>query len=426
LKNAFSFCLPILVGATLSCFAQTDHATAPGGENSFEQLPELKASDIIKPELLKGPHFSVREPVPTSSGTNQFTIDSDYGLFEADGNEMLVKRVREIGAIGELKEVSRTDQFKQSLAAAAKGPLNGAKNLVQDPANTISNVPKGIMKFMGRAGESLKKVGQKSEGKDPQGSSAQQLIGYSNAKRKVAVKLGVDPYSTNTVLQKELDGIAWASFAGGFALTAATLPVGGGVGMALSVTKTSNSLDSMLLDKSPGDLKIMNRQALTGMGVSESDIERLLNNNSFSPTTSTAFVLNLKSLDGVQDRRAFVHIAGQTASDESDAIFCVQTAALLAKIHESEKPLARIALVADRFPIAVAKDGTVVVALQWDYAAWTPGAARFCDEVQKVDAESGRKGILVAISGQASPRLKQELQARRIAINDRVNPGPLK
>src|SRR5262249_23958903 len=185
---------------------------------------ELKASEIVKPEFLKGPRFTVRESVPTSSGTNQFVIDSDYGVFEADGNEMVIRRVKEVGAIAELKDVSRTDQFKNSLAAAARGPLNGEKNLVNDPANTISNVPKGIMKFMGRAGESLKKVGQKKDGKDPQGSSAEQLIGYSNAKRKVAAQLGVDPYSTNTVLQKELDGIAWASFAGGFAFTAATLP----------------------------------------------------------------------------------------------------------------------------------------------------------------------------------------------------------
>src|SRR5436309_16066798 len=109
--------------------------------------------------------------------------------------------------------------------------------------------------------------------------------------------MGVDPYSTNTVLQKELDGIAWASFAGGFAFTAGTLPIGGGVGMALSVTKTSHSLDSILQEKSPSDLKMINRQALAAMGVNESDANRLLNNTSFSPTTSTAFVLNLQSLN---------------------------------------------------------------------------------------------------------------------------------
>src|SRR4029077_10184855 len=66
---------------------------------TYEELPELKASDILKPEFFSGPHYKVREEVPTSSGANQFTIDSDFGVFEADGNEMLVRRINEINAI---------------------------------------------------------------------------------------------------------------------------------------------------------------------------------------------------------------------------------------------------------------------------------------------------------------------------------------
>jgi hypothetical protein len=53
---------------------------------------------------------------------NQFTIDSDFGVFEADGNEMLLQRLKEIDAIARLQEVSRTDEFKKSLVAAAKSP----------------------------------------------------------------------------------------------------------------------------------------------------------------------------------------------------------------------------------------------------------------------------------------------------------------
>lgn len=425
MKRALSLSLSILVGVILPSFGQNEPGISPSDANLFEELPELKASEILKPEFLKGPHFTVRDSVPTSSGANQFVIDSEYGVFEVDGNEMLTRRVKEVGAIAQLKEVSRTDQFKDSLAAAARGPLNGAKNLVTDPANTISNVPKGVMKFMGRAGESLKKVGKKSEGKDPQGNQAERLIGYSNAKRKTAIKLGVDPYSTNTVLQKELDGIAWASFAGGFAFTAATLPIGGGVGMALSVTKTSNSLENMLADKSPSDLKIMNRQALAAMGVSEADIDRLLNNNSFSPTTATAFVLNLQSLKGVANRAAFVHTAAERSSSEPDALFCILTSELMSKIHATDKPLARIVMLGD-FPVSVAKDGAVVLALQWDYAAWTSAAATFASQIQELARESGNKGVLVALSGDASPRLKQELKSRGFTIQDRVSPGPLK
>src|SRR3954452_23439356 len=127
-----SLCSPLL------CLAQSPFPAAPeSGQSTFEELPELKASEILRPELLKSSHHTVREPVPTSSGMNEFTIDSDFGLFQADGNEMLVRRVNEIDAIARLREVSRGDEFKKSLVAAAKKPLNSAKNIVRDPAQAI-------------------------------------------------------------------------------------------------------------------------------------------------------------------------------------------------------------------------------------------------------------------------------------------------
>jgi len=79
------------------------------------------------------------------------------------------------------------------------------------------------------------------------------------------------------------------------------------------------------------------------------------------------------------------------------------------------------------FPICIAKDGTVIVALQWDYAAWTAGAAQFTSDVQKLAAQSGEnKNILVALSGQVSPRLREELEKRGITVQERLVPGPLK
>src|SRR5262249_49728492 len=109
-----------------------------------------------------------------------------------------------------------------------------------------------------------------------------------------------------------------------------------------------------------------------------------------------------------------------------DAIFCVQTAALMSKLNKEQTPLTRIELLGE-FPICAAKDGTTVVVLQWDYAAWTSGAARVSDEVEKFAARPPlNKRVLVALSGQVSPRLRQELEARGQVVKDRVAPGPLK
>jgi hypothetical protein len=427
--KARQICILFLVIALNLALSSAGQTTEPfevrRAEAAFEELPVLNASEILRPEFLAGPHHKVREPVPTYLGANQFTIDSEFGVFEAKGNEMLIRRINEINAIAQLKEVSRTDEYKKALSAAAKSPVAAAKNLVNDPVNTISNAPKGIMKFMSRAGESVKNIGKKNESSDAEGSKVQQLIGFSDTKRKEAIKLGVDPYSTNTVLQHELDGIAWASFAGGATFSLATLPIGGGAGAALTVTDVTSSFDEMLREKSPTDLKIINRKTLLGLGANAKDTERLLNNSAFSPSQQTAFVLNLKSLNGVANRGAFVRTAGETSSDESDAIFCVQTAALMSKIHK-DKPITRVAMIGD-FPICVTKDGTLVVAFQWDYAAWTSGAAGFTSDVQKVAAKSGKNGsVFVALSGQISPRLRQELEARGFTVQDRLAPGPLK
>jgi hypothetical protein len=189
--KAKQICILFLVIALNMALSSAGQTTEPfevrRAEAAFEELPVLNASEILRPEFLAGPHHKLREPVPTYFGANQFTIDSEFGVFEADGNEMLLKRINEINAIARLKEVSRTDQFKDALKKAAKSPVAAAKAIATDPVHTITNVPKGVMKFMGRIGENVKGISQKHEGKDPEGTQLQQVIGFSDAKRKVAI-----------------------------------------------------------------------------------------------------------------------------------------------------------------------------------------------------------------------------------------------
>jgi len=237
--------------------------------------------------------------------------------------------------------------------------------------------------------------------------------------------MGLDPYTRNAVLEKQLEDIAWASWAGGFAFTAVTFPISGPVGMALTATNITDSAERLLREKTPEDLKAINRRALLAMGASPMSADRILSNGAFSPTHATTFVLNLQSLDHVADRGAFVRAAAEQSSNESDALFCVQTARLMSQIHMGETPLARIVMIGD-FPVCVSKEGAVIVALQWDYAAWTSGAASVVSEVQKLAAESGNHGVRVALSGDASIRLKQELEGRGITLQERASPGPLK
>src|SRR6516164_4569703 len=422
-RNLF---VALALSATLQCHAQTPEPfEVRRAEAVFEELPELKATEILKPEFLQGPHFAVRDPVPTSAGMNQFTIDSDFGVFAADGNEMLLQRLKEIDAIARLREVSRTDEFKNSLIAAAKSPLNSAKNIARDPAQAISNVPKGLMKFLGRAKETVENVGKGGGGDVGDGNRMKDAIGYSDKKRKIALEMGIDPYTTNTVLQKQLDDVAWASWAGGFSFTVATLPISGAAKAALTVTNVNSTVTDLLREKTPSELEAINRSAFRAMGASSSDIEQILHGGAFTPTQSTTFAVHLKALKGVANRGAFVKAAAQRSTTEADALFCVYTAALMDQINQ-KTPIARIVMLHD-FPICVAKDGTIIVALQWDYAAWTSGAASFTDDVQKLAGKSGQSTrVSIDLSGEISPRLREELEKRGITVQERLVAGPLK
>jgi hypothetical protein len=92
LKKAKQICIlfpAITLNVALSSAGQTTEPfEVRRAEAVFEELPVLNASEILRPEILAGSHHKVREPIPTCFGANQFTIDSDFGVFEAKGNEM--------------------------------------------------------------------------------------------------------------------------------------------------------------------------------------------------------------------------------------------------------------------------------------------------------------------------------------------------
>ena len=71
-------------------------------------------------------------------------------------------------------------------------------------------------------------------------------------------------------------------------------------------------------------------------------------------------------------------------------IFCVQTAALMGNLHKGDNPLASIALLGD-FPILCCERRDDVVALQWDYAAFTPMADKFAGNLKGADQGQGSR-----------------------------------
>jgi hypothetical protein len=152
------------------------------------------------------------------------------------------------------------------------------------------------MKFLGRAKETVENVGKGGGGDIGDGSRMKDAIGYSDKKRKIALEMGIDPYTTNSVLQKQLDDLAWASWAGGFSFSVATLPISGAAGAGLTVTNVNSTVEDLLREKSPSELEQINRATFRAMGASASDTERILQGGAFTPTQVTSFAVHLKAL----------------------------------------------------------------------------------------------------------------------------------
>ncbi|MEI8342622.1 MAG: hypothetical protein WCH43_13955, partial [Verrucomicrobiota bacterium] len=127
----------------------------------------------------------------------------------------------------------------------------------------------------------------------------------------------------------------------------------------------------------------------------------------------------------VSGRARFIQLASK-AEDESDSLFFMGTASLIAKLQKDGAHISRISSVGN-LPVCLTKDGTVIVALQWDYAAWTPMAGRFADSLHKIKLTDYKPlAYRVVITGDASPAIQQAMKALGVRFDIRQVPGPLK
>jgi hypothetical protein len=386
----------------------------------YEALPTLNASVILQPQYLQGPNFTVRNPVPTYSGSNRYTIDSDFGVFEADGNQMLMRRVAEIKAIAKLQAMSQTSEFTQAAAQAAAAPLHVVQDLVTNPVSTISSVPKGIWGFLNQAGEAVKEATEGQQATAAEGTAVENMTGFSKTKRDIAIKLGVDPYTANEVFQKELNKVAWPAFLGKFTVDLGMAAVGGA---ALSAVNWTSTLTDALRDKNPTELRLMNLGLLTNnMGVARADADAFLNNNAISPTTQTILVAALAQLGNIPGQAEFIRQAA-TSQDEHDAIAFQQSVQLMANLNNST-PVTRITHLKG-LTVCQTNNGTVVVPIQWDYVAWTPVTERFITALKAQKFTTPVSGYTVILTGVVSPMTAQALAARGVNVTTKALPGPL-
>ncbi len=413
----------IVIVHTADCMGQSgfDHL-------SYETPEVLIARDVLPPELRMGKNYSVRGVTEPTSDTNtqgfthRFEITSHLGNIEAHCIDMLKIRIHEVQVTNALQNIKKTKAFADALKKAEKGPHKNSVDLITHPVGTLSGMPMGRWRFISRSGEMVK-----GGGEDKGNGADKVMLDFFKLKRLYAYKLGVDVYSTNKALQKELNSVSLAGFASGSGTSlifskstksADGLLLSGTEGLLIERTPFFDEVDKMLLDNDPVQLQQINREKMKHIGVDDAVIEKFLKHPEYSPHNRTIMVHALANIDGARNRDVLFKQA-ISAEHEEIALFYQYIAEMMLSYHKKVKPVIELIPVR-KLVVCYTSDNDIVATLPVDYLYWTKATDLFVSGALQLTESEDRpvKKLTVMISGKATKVAKEVLTARGVVIKE--------
>jgi hypothetical protein len=326
---------------------------------------------------------------------------------------MLAVRVSELPAIQHLKGVSHSKVFLTAARSAAEKPVKAAVNMVTHPKETVQGLPAGVGRFFDRvqsgANRLVDAASSPGSGEDRAGAimkgggtAARDALGYEQERRSLAKELKVDPYTSNPVLAKQLDDVAWVSFTGRLGTNVVMSVVVPG-SIVISATNFTNDL---VWDTPRGDLIVHDETALKDLEVPEARARAFMKNAAIPLSVKTDLVQGLEKLGDVKGRAKVIALAA-TARSEQQARFLATAVRLLGKAHALDEVTATGTIVGRE------KGGGIVVPAPVDYVSWTERVARFAN---RDDLKGSERSIW--LTGKMSPRARREFEALGWKLNE--------
>jgi hypothetical protein len=256
--------------------------------------------------------------------------------------------------------------------------------------------------------------------RDPsQDSKAKEILLVGSFKRDYATRFDVDPYSSNKVLQEELDKIGKAAALGSWTASAAMMPISGPAGAVISATSLSKSFNNVLKNEPPSRIRVINEEKLKEMGIAPDIAKGFLDHEVYTPRQDLILVDSLQRLGTATGRDAYLS-AAMAAVDEVEANFFVNMAQVLRGYHEKQGPITGITMVGP-LTLAQTKSGAAVIPFALDHGVWTANADKVSQELKTTYRAPGFNGTFeLWVTGTLSARGKQELQARGFTVVEQV------
>ncbi|WP_417692299.1 hypothetical protein [Roseibium sp.] len=353
LASALGLVLSLL--ATLPAAAITD---------TFETAPERDPADALQVPL-KGPGYELLPPARPEQGFRVYTLQEESGVVTLKGDGLALQRLKEISVLEGLRQAQTTESFMAGVKQAAGKPVDFVQNTVANPIGTAKDTAAGVGKVLSRISDGVEKAvtGEITSA----GDLARTLTGQAEARRELAFKLGVDPYTTYAPLAEALDNAATVSTAGSLGISAVLALVPGG--LAMRAVGATEDLREMVLEESREELMSRTRQALISQGIAAETTDRLLQNPHYTPTELAVIAYHLKDMGALKNKSVLVAQAAD-AEERGLAYAELRRIVLLLNYHRTVSPLSNMRLVSG-LPVALSANGHALLALPYDTVAWT-------------------------------------------------------
>jgi hypothetical protein len=415
-KWLLSFLLLCFVFFACSGPQKADVKPSPGSEThaGYEIAPELNTRDFVLASQMKSPYYKLDETVYSYGFMNVYTISAVSGTFTAVGNHRLHEVIQEIKAIEAIREIKKSRMFAEAINNAASNPKYAARRIILYPLDTSLGIPQGIWRYANRFD-----LQNEDPLTIPPAGYPAYLEGFATVKRQFAYRLGIDPYSSNRLLQKELNTFSWAAFAGGMGVPLAISFIPSALRDSLETTAAAYPLKPALRDYSQAALRDANRNKLKEMDVKKSIAESFLDHRDYSPREQTIMTEALYGMGEAKYKEIFFKLAISAAS-EADAYFFRRVAEMMERYNTRISPIVKVFNV-DGYPVCLAKNDAAVWLLPADYASWTPGFAGFVHNINRFyPAKKGFQNREIWVSGNVSSRSKRELNTLNLRVFEQV------
>ena len=390
----------------------------------YEQPPIVQLTELLPATPTSGPGFTVQPQVPTNGAMGQYTIVADASVFHNDAGtyyveslDLLKVRLSEAPAIAWLDNVSETSVFANALASSAERPVADAANLVMHPMDSVTGLPNGVGQFFNRvsmgAGQvysSAKSAPGSGQAASEAGTAATTALGYDQVRRDLARRLHVDPYSTNPILTKKLNKVAWIMFSARITVDAAMAAVPGS--MIITGVEFTNDL---VYQTPKADLVLLIQNKLQNMGLSPAEIAAFISNDAISLSLQVSAVKTLEALGNVPGRREVADMIANTMTGYQSR-FLVSSLKMLNQWNQQKAPLTRIRIVG--VPVAQDQNGTLIMPAPIDYLSWTQRIAGFATDPALLSFQNR----VVWIPAPMTPLASQNLAANGWRVNQAATP----